>query len=108
MASRSFHLPLVGLLLTLACVLAINGTGFKVLNEGDIISYDTEERAKGIVAVNVNLIQPNPNPPRRRTPRVRVPIARSFLNLHLLSETLNLNSELTQCLSLTRLLAAPS
>jgi len=50
-------------------VSSINGTGFKVLNEGDVISYDVEERAKGTVAVNVNLVQPNPNPPRRRAPR---------------------------------------
>lgn len=58
---------------------AINGTGFKVLNEGDIISFDTEERAKGIVAVNVNLLQPNPNPPRRRAPRVcNIPLPACF------------------------------
>lgn len=64
--------------------LAINGSGFKVLNEGDIITYDTEERAKGIVATNVNVIQPNPSPPRRRAPRVRLylPLTHPFKALH--------------------------
>ena len=34
----------------------INGAGFKTLNEGDNVTYDVEEGAKGLSAVNVTVV----------------------------------------------------
>ena len=35
---------------------AINGTGFKSLNEGDNVTFDIEQGQKGPAAVNVNVV----------------------------------------------------
>jgi len=35
---------------------AINGQGFRNLNEGDVVEYDTEQGQKGLQAVNVEVI----------------------------------------------------
>ena len=35
---------------------AIQGTGFKTLNEGDEVTFDVEQGQKGPTAANVNLV----------------------------------------------------
>lgn len=35
---------------------AINSRGFRTLNEGDKVSYDTEQGAKGLQATNITAI----------------------------------------------------
>lgn len=35
---------------------AINSRGFRTLNEGDKVSYDTEQGAKGLQASNITVI----------------------------------------------------
>jgi CspA family cold shock protein len=35
---------------------AINATGFKSLNEGDRVTFDTEQGQKGLAAANVSVV----------------------------------------------------
>ncbi|XP_049851484.1 protein lin-28-like [Schistocerca gregaria] len=51
-------------------VSGIKGDGYKTLNEGDIVTFETQENARGVMAVDVEVVTPNPNPPLRRRSRM--------------------------------------
>ncbi|AEB12712.1 cold-shock protein [Marinithermus hydrothermalis] len=37
---------------------AINGTGFRTLNEGDVVTFEIKQAAKGPAADNVTVVEP--------------------------------------------------
>lgn len=45
-------------------ITALNGLR---IDEGDVVAFDLQEGRKGQEAVNVSMVQKNPNPPARRS-----------------------------------------